>query len=150
VLNGIHPLLTGPLLAALDSMGHSDAVLICDAHFPAARLVRHVVEVPGTAAPEVAGAICTLLPLDDAPGVLMDPGPGSFPVIDQIRLACGGGARDFLLVSREEFYRLAATAVLAVRTGEARPFGNVLLRKGLVEPSALPRLGAGARRLPAG
>ena len=36
MLEGIHPLLTGALLHHLDDMGHSDAVVIADAHFPAA------------------------------------------------------------------------------------------------------------------
>ena len=38
MLTGIHPLLTGELLAHLDAMGHSDAVVLADAHFPADRL----------------------------------------------------------------------------------------------------------------
>ena len=36
MLNGIHPLLTGELLAVLDGMGHGDAILLADAH-PAGR-----------------------------------------------------------------------------------------------------------------
>ena len=36
MLEGIHPLLSGELLHHLDDMGHSDAVVIADAHFPAA------------------------------------------------------------------------------------------------------------------
>ena len=38
MLTGINPLLTGELLWHLDAMGHSDAVVIADAHFPAAAL----------------------------------------------------------------------------------------------------------------
>ena len=36
MLTGIDPILTGALLAQLDAMGHSDAVVVADAHFPAA------------------------------------------------------------------------------------------------------------------
>ena len=35
MLEGIHPLLSGELLHHLDDMGHSDAVVIADAHSPA-------------------------------------------------------------------------------------------------------------------
>jgi L-fucose mutarotase/ribose pyranase (RbsD/FucU family) len=38
VLTSIHPLLTGKLLAHLDATGHSDAVVLADAHFPAANV----------------------------------------------------------------------------------------------------------------
>ena len=33
MLDGIHPLLSGELLMHLDAMGHSDSVVIADAHF---------------------------------------------------------------------------------------------------------------------
>ena len=47
MLTGIHPLLTGPLLAHLDAMGHSDAVVLADAHVPAERLGSRSLVVPG-------------------------------------------------------------------------------------------------------
>ena len=69
MLEGIHPLLTGELLLHLDRMGHSDAVVVADAHFPAWGLGARVVELPGTTTPEVVAAIRSVLPLDDAPGI---------------------------------------------------------------------------------
>lgn len=47
VLTGIHPILTGELLAHLDAMGHSDAVVLADAHFPADRLASRLLTFPG-------------------------------------------------------------------------------------------------------
>lgn len=67
MLEGINPLLTGELLLHLDRMGHSDSVVIADAHFPAWALGDRVVDLPGTTTPEVVAAIRTVLPLDDAP-----------------------------------------------------------------------------------
>ena len=52
-LKGIDPILTGPLLAHLDAMGHSDSVVIGDANFPAHRLATRLVELPGLTTPEV-------------------------------------------------------------------------------------------------
>ena len=69
MLSGIHPLLTGPLLAHLDAMGHSDAVVLADAHFPAHRLGTRVLDLPGVATPDLMAAIRTVVPLDDAPAV---------------------------------------------------------------------------------
>lgn len=46
MLNGIDPLLTGELLAALDAMGHGDCVVLADAHFPAARLATRALVYP--------------------------------------------------------------------------------------------------------
>lgn len=67
MLQGIHPLLTGELLLHLDAMGHTDAVVVADAHFPAARLATRVVEMPGVGTPEVVAAIRSVLPLDEDP-----------------------------------------------------------------------------------
>ena len=56
MLEGINPLLTGELLLHLDRMGHSDAVVIADAHFPAWAIGARVVDLPGTTTPEVVAA----------------------------------------------------------------------------------------------
>ncbi|HVH21527.1 MAG TPA: RbsD/FucU domain-containing protein, partial [Pseudonocardia sp.] len=69
MLKGIHPLLTGDLLIHLDAMGHSDAVVLADAHFPAARLATRCLTFPGVGTPELLAAICTVVPLDDAPAL---------------------------------------------------------------------------------
>ena len=149
MLSGIHPLLTGRLLAALDAMGHSDALVVCDAHFPAARLARELVELPGATAPEVTAAVLSVLPLDpERPGALMDSGAEPAAVVDELRAACGPAGLALPSTERDDFYRLAAAAALVVRTGETRPFGNVLLRKGLVEPSPFPRFAPAPYRVP--
>lgn len=49
MLSGIDPILRGTLLAHLDATGHSDAVVVADAHFPAARLGARVVDTPDSA-----------------------------------------------------------------------------------------------------
>ncbi|MDQ1617715.1 MAG: L-fucose mutarotase, partial [Actinomycetota bacterium] len=35
-------------------------------------------------------------------------------------------------IDRHAFYEIAAAAYLIVRTGETRPYGNAILRKGVV------------------
>lgn len=135
MLTGIHPLLSGPLLAQLDAMGHSDAVVLADAHFPAARVASRLLDLPGTTTPDVLAAVRTVLPLDDAPSVdLMAAASGErLPVQDALVAAAGAGEQAVRLLSRFDFYEQAERAFLVVRTGEARPYGNVIIRKGVVD-----------------
>ena len=134
MLSGIHPLLTGPLLAHLDAMGHSDAVVLADAHFPAHRLGTRVLDLPGVATPDLMAAIRTVVPLDDAPAVdLMATPDGDrlwLPV--QKELIAAAGTSDVRFIDRFAFYDAAAPAYLIVRTGETRVYGNAILRKGVV------------------
>lgn len=139
MLEGIHPLLTGELLLHLDRMGHSDAVVVADAHFPAWGLGARVIDLPGTTTPEVVAAIRTVLPLDDAPGLdLMTSADGEVLDVQHELMAAAGTAVDTTrFVDRFAYYEVAADAYLLVRTGETRKYGNALLRKGVVgHPSA--------------
>lgn len=138
MLHGIDPLLTGDLLAGLDAMGHSDAVCLADAHFPANRLADRLLVVPGIASPDLLRAVCTVLPLDDAPAVdLMTSADGSVLAVQEALMAAAnvdpGGVR---FLDRHEFYAKAATAYLVIRTGETRTYGNVVVRKGVVADPA--------------
>jgi L-fucose mutarotase len=137
VLDGVHPLLTGELLAHLDAMGHSDSVVLADAHFPAQRLARRLITFPGLGTPEVLAAVRTVLPLDDAPAVdlMATPDGTRLPVQEALVAAAGTGWEEVRLVDRHEFYDFAAEAYLIVRTGETRVYGNAILRKGVVTPA---------------
>ena len=138
MLTGIHPLLTGDLLAHLDAMGHSDAVVLADAHFPADRLATRLLNFPGLSTPAVLEAICSVVPLDDAPCVdLMASADGSrLPVQDELAAAAGVQESEIQFLSRQDFYSAAAEAHLIVRTGETRTYGNAILRKGVVTADA--------------
>ena len=134
MLTSIHPILTGELLAHLDAMGHSDAVVLADAHFPAARLANRLLVFPGLSTPDVLAAVRTVIPLDDAPGVdLMTSADGTrLPVQEELMAAAKATEEDVRFVERHDFYDVAAEAYLIVRTGETRTYGNVILRKGVV------------------
>jgi L-fucose mutarotase len=134
MLQGINPLLTGELLKHLDEMGHSESVVIVDAHFPAAGLAERLVTLPGTTAPEVVTAIRSVLPLDDRPAVdLMTSADGTVLDVQRELLAAAGVAEDDVrFIDRFAYYDVAATGYVIVRTGETRKYGNAVLRKGLV------------------
>lgn len=136
MLSGIDPILAGDLLAALDRLGHGDELVVADANFPAYRVGPAVVETPGSAAPRVVEAIRTVVPLDGYEGasVLLMTAEGGERLAVQHELV-GAAAVDADRVGELErfaFYERAAGAQLVVRTGELRPYGNVVLRKGVV------------------
>lgn len=132
MLEGINPLLTGEILLHLDRMGHSDAVVIADAHFPAWALGAPVIDLPGTSSPHVLAAVRTVLPLDDEPAMdLMASADGSTLLVHQDLMSAAGVIQP-RFVDRHEFYELSTSARVILRTGETRQYGNALMRKGLV------------------
>jgi L-fucose mutarotase len=141
MLKGLHPLLTADLLHALRSMGHGDAIVVVDANFPAAGLGPPVVDLAGASAPEALHAILTVLPLDDVampPASTMEvvdaPQSVPAPVADFAAVFTRHGLDDVEIgrLPRRDFYQHAREAFAIVRTGELRPYGNILLVKGVV------------------
>lgn len=141
MLKGLSPLLTPDLLHALASMGHGDEIAIVDANFPAASLARRLVALPGAGAHEALAAILELLPLDtfDPPPVLTMEVVGNAdaipePVADFAAVLADAGHAEVEIghLERQAFYARAREAYVVVRTGELRPYGNVLLVKGTV------------------
>lgn len=140
MLKGIHPLLRGDVLHAIDLMGHGDVFLIADANFPADRTSDHVIEIPGVSAPDVLEAVLTVFPLDpyDGPPLTLMSSQGDTVSGDD---AADPMAKAFRAVAedtetealpRQEFYEAARSVRFVIRTGELRPYANVMLRKGVV------------------
>jgi L-fucose mutarotase len=141
MLRGIHPLLVPDLIAVLGAMGHGDELAIVDANFPAASLGPRVLEIRGASAPAVLAAVLTVLPIDtmSAPAVLTmevvgDPEAVPEPVADFAAAMADRGLADCEIGSleRQAFYERARKSFAIVRTGELRPYGNILLVKGVV------------------
>ena len=134
MLQGINPLLTGELLMHLDEMGHSDTVIVVDAHFPASRLAERLITLPGTTSPDVLEAVRSVVPLDDSPAVdLMTSADGTvLDVQKELLTAAGVTEADVRFVDRFDFYDEAEDAYVIIRTGETRKYGCVIVRKGLV------------------
>ena len=151
MLKGINPLITADLLHALAAMGHGDTIAIVDANFPAASNARRLLQVPGAGAPEVLAAVLELLPLDtDALPAAVTMAPvdaGEIPevVADFAAVFTERGLADAEIASapRAAFYARTREAYAVVATGELRPYGNILLVKGVIdtagENGGLPR-----------
>ncbi len=141
MLKGIHPLLTPDLLRALAAMGHGDTIAIVDANFPAYKLAPVVIPVPGVGAPELLDAVLTVLPIDTLatpPAFTMevfdDPEAVPEPVADFAMVFTDHALGDCEIgrLERQAFYDAARSAFAMVQTGEIRPYGNILLVKGVV------------------
>ena len=141
MLIGIHPLLAPDLLQALAAMGHGDVLALVDANFPAAALGRRVVEVRGAGAATALHAILTVFPVDTraVPAALTmqvidDPAAVPEPVAEFAATMSDHGLGDCEIgqLERQAFYARARDAFVVVRTGELRPYGNLLLVKGVV------------------
>ena len=157
MLKHIHPLLAPDLLHALAEMGHGDEIGIVDANFPAAALGSRLIELRGVSSPDVLDAVLTVFPLDTQADpaahtmeVISDPTALPEAVMDFAAVFTRHGLADceIATLERHAFYDRAQRAFALVRTGELRPYGNILLVKGVVnrydpvprkDPRALPR-----------
>lgn len=142
MLKTLDPLLGPDLLHALASMGHGDEIAIVDANFPAGACARRLVRLDGVEAPRALRAVLTLLPLDgfvEAPlasmAVVGDAAavPEAVREFDAVAASAQGTPVRREALPREAFYARAREAFAIVQTGETRLYGNVLVRKGVVE-----------------
>lgn len=148
MLRGIPPLLHPDFLHALAAMGHGDELAIVDANFPAASHARRLIVATAVDAPTVLDAVLHLLPLDTfvVPAaftmeVVDAPDDVPAPVADFAAVFTRHGLADAEIgrLARADFYARTRAAYAVVRTGELRPYGNILLVKGVLnDPIQLP------------
>ena len=150
MLKGISPLLTPELLKTLMEMGHDDALVLADANFTAVRIAagKPVLRLPGSGMAEVVQAITDLLPLatdvtHPVAYMQVSDKPNEYQsglqreVLAQVNpLLQGGQSAEGL--ERFAFYDRARAAFAVVLTGERQPFGNFILRKGVIGDNLRP------------
>ena len=144
MLKGIDPLLSPELLKLLAEMGHDDAVVLADANFTAMSLGagKPVLRLPGVGMARTVDAVVSVLPLaEDVPHPVayMQVGGTEAPYRSALqREALAVLAREGVAgeqaegVERFAFYERVKKAYAIVVTGELQPFGNFLLRKGVI------------------
>jgi L-fucose mutarotase len=141
MLKNLSPLHTPELLHALASMGHGDDLAIVDAHFPAVSMAKRLIRLDGVSGPAALEACLRLIPLDtfvDEPALRMEvvQDPDQIPevqqqfqkVIDQEE----GKHWPLGKIERYAFYERAKNAYAIIATGELRPYGCILVKKGVV------------------
>ncbi|MFE9607164.1 D-ribose pyranase [Streptomyces sp. NPDC006012] len=122
-------ILNAQLSGALAELGHGDGVLVCDVGLPIPR-GPHLVDlafragVPSFA--EVLEGLLAELVVEGATAAdeVRTANPAAFALLD-------GHFPDLTLVPHERLKQLSGDARLIVRTGEAHPYANVLLRCGV-------------------
>jgi L-fucose mutarotase len=150
MLKGIDPVLTPELLKLLMEMGHDDAIVLADANFTAVRYAagKPIIRLPGIGMARAVRAVTTLLPLvaDEVHPV------GYMQVSGQPQGYRSALQRDVLAsleptflagqsteaIERYTFYERTKSAFAIVLTGELQPFGNFLLRKGVIGDTLVP------------
>lgn len=150
MLKGIDPLLFPDLLKLLAEMGHDDALVLADANFTAHKLAagKPVLRLPGIGMARAVQAVTSVLPLvADEPHPVAYMRVGDRPadyrsalqreVLDQLKpqLLPGQSAEG---VERYAFYERTREAFAIVVTGEPQPFGNFILRKGVIGDNLRP------------
>ena len=142
MLKGIHPAISPELLASLSEMGHGDEILFADAHFPAHTLNKKVIRADGVKIDTLLAGVMPLFELDqfvDIPVIMMAPVSGDVPDLDvekrylSVINAYSECIDNAEKIERFAFYDRAALCSVIVLTGEAVKYGNIILKKGVIE-----------------
>jgi L-fucose mutarotase len=142
MLRGISPLLSPELLAVLYRMGHGDEIVLADAHFPGESFNDNVIRADGLKIPDLLDAILPLIPPDtyvDNALIMMDVVSGDTldPQVESSYMApikkYWSEKTDIKRIERFAFYERTRTAFAVVMTGETAKYGNIILKKGVVE-----------------
>ena len=138
MLKGISNLLSPELLKILMEMGHGDEIVFGDANFPSASHAQRLVRADGHRITAMLDAILPLFPLDYAvefSAVLMDSRgtePAVWKLYKEILNEYPDGNKQFLVISKPEFYERAKKAYCVVATSESERFANIIIRKGII------------------
>ncbi len=145
MLKNIDPHLTPDLLYVLRAMWHGDEIVIVDANYPAESAGPQVVRLDALSATETLDNVLSVLPLDSfVPDAclrmeVVGKPAKELPIFDEFRalLAKHEGA-NFKLhkLERHKFYERARQCFAIIATGERRLYGNIILKKGVIEPPA--------------
>jgi L-fucose mutarotase len=150
MLKGINPLLTPELISILMEMGHDNALVLADANFTAVSIAagKPVIRLPGVSMLQAVEAVNSVLPLaaDIAhPVAFMAVSGESDSYRSALQREVIALVTPELLpgqsvepVERFAFYERARAAYAIVVTGEKQPFGNFILRKGVIGENLRP------------
>ena len=147
MLRGIPDIIGSDLLKALADTGHGDLIVIADHFYPPITKSPNAVSIQakGVGAAQMVYAILKLVPLDveyekypiqymipDADsGIVME----SSPVWEGVKEAVVNNGYDVSCVGeieRTKFYEKAGRAYVTVCTSETKPYGCIILQKGVL------------------
>lgn len=144
MIKGIDPRLHPEVLSMLAKMGHGDTIVLCDANFPSYSVAKHCVwSQPIQWSVDAIDALTLTLsaiPIDTFDlhtppviGMQVVNEPSAIPeVIAQAKPIVAAQHSDITLLERHNFYSEAKQAFAVIRTAESRPYGNLIIRKGVI------------------
>ena len=150
MLKGLDPLLTPDLVKVLMEMGHDDTLVLADANFTAHRLAqgKPLLRLPGTGMARAVQAVTSVLPLvadeiypvgfmqvSGQPDGYLSALQREVMQVLSPQLLSGQSAQ---AIERFAFYERTRSAYAIVVTGELQPYGNFLLRKGVIGETLRP------------
>ena len=142
MLKGLNPLLGPELLKVLRAMGHGDEIAIVDGNYPADTDAKRLVRMDGHSATAMLDAILSVMPLDEMvpdcafrPAAYLDP-KRIEPVFTEFETIVKKWEpkRHITTLIGAEFYSRVKASYAVVATSEARLYGNIVLRKGVIHP----------------
>ncbi len=145
MLKTIPPVISPQLMLVLMEMGHGDELVIADGNYPAAANARRLVRADGHSALELVEAILKFLPVDtfvaDVAVVMqpVDPAQAAPPIwsrFAELLRVSEGREIPLTKIERGQFYQRSREAFAIVATGETALYANLILKKGVVPPTA--------------
>ena len=142
MLINIDPVLSPKLLSVLQSMGHGDKLVLCDANFPAHSHNSLVIRLDGVDIKRAAKAILSVFPLDSfvsepVKRMEIDNEPDKINEVHQdlINVVEEVSGLNWKIgsIERKQFYEETKQAYAVVSTSENRPFGCFIFTKGVIK-----------------
>ncbi len=142
MLKGINPLLGPELLKILRAMGHGDEIAVVDGNYPADTDAKRLVRMDGHGVPEILDAILSVMPLDEMvpeacwrPAAYLDKSRRE-PIFDAFEsiVAKHEPKQKVHVLVGADFYNKVKGAYALIATTEARLYGNIVLKKGVIHP----------------
>ena len=143
MLKNINPLLGPELLKVLRAMGHGDEIAIVDGNYPADTDAKRLVRMDGHSATAILDAVLSVMPLDAVvpdcafrPAAFNDPN-NMQPIFSEFETIVKKHEpeRHITTLVGADFYNRVKGCYAIVASGEARLYGNIVLKKGVIHPS---------------
>jgi len=138
MLKGIPVIISPELLKNLAEIGHGDEIVVCDANCPAYKYVKNVLRSDVKSAPELVEAILQLMPLDtyEKPVYMMEKVKGDEEIStdnwsEYYEVIKKHSDEIPIHIERFAFYEKMKNASIAIITADVRPYGNIILKKGV-------------------
>ncbi len=145
MLKNLDPLLGPDLLRTLRAMGHGDEIAIVDGNYPAEEHAKRLVRLDGHSSIRILDAVLSVLPVDDKvteavwrPAAHLDPSRME-PVFKEFAaiLFKHEPKQKIVPLLGDAFYNKVKTCFAVIASSEPRLYGNIVIRKGVIYPSAV-------------